>query len=119
MHKQLGFTMIELVVVMVLLGILAAVAVPKFVDLSGQAEQSAADGVAGALGSASSVNYGACKAGSTSCVHITKCDDTGPLLQGGLPSAYSLDTTAVAKDATVSCTVTKGTTTSHFSAVGT
>lgn len=37
MKKQAGFTLIELVMVIVILGILAAVAIPKFVDLSGDA----------------------------------------------------------------------------------
>ena len=39
--KQAGFTLIELVIVIVLLGILAAVAVPKFVDLSSDATTNA------------------------------------------------------------------------------
>ncbi len=43
--KQMGFTLIEIVMVLVLLGILAAVAVPKYFDLRAQAEQKAAQAI--------------------------------------------------------------------------
>ncbi|MGI2258402.1 type II secretion system protein [Shewanella sp. GXUN23E] len=55
MKKQNGFTLIELVVVIIILGILAVVAAPKFINLSDDAELSAAQGTAGALKSAVSM----------------------------------------------------------------
>ncbi|WP_406547754.1 type II secretion system protein [Succinimonas sp.] len=57
MRKQNGFTLIELVVVIVILGILAATAAPKFMDLQKDARISAANGLAGAIKSSISMTY--------------------------------------------------------------
>jgi len=49
-HNNEAFTLIELVMVILLIGILAAVVLPKFVNLTGQANKAASQGVVGSIG---------------------------------------------------------------------
>jgi MSHA pilin protein MshA len=134
-HK--GFTLIELIITIVIIGVLAAVAIPKFLDLSNDAEKGVAAGVAAALASGTSVNYGRSKVpGAVMCTGFAPIAPAGcvaPLadctavdnykaLLADIPTGYSVSGGASALPstgvATAGCSITKGAISVPFNAYG-
>ena len=119
--QQSGFTLIELIMVIVVLGALAVSAIPRYVDLQQEADQAAVDGVAGALAAGAAINYAACVAGDGDCMDSTTaattgeladCEDTPLTIAGGAVGVPATGYTVAAapftgaKGTTETCTVT-------------
>ena len=88
-----GFTALELIAAILILGVLSAIALPRFIDLTDEALDGSVQGVAGSLSSGSAINYGAFAVNSAE-VGVQRlntanvCTQTalGPLLSSGSES---------------------------------
>ena len=77
MRDQRGFTLIEIVMVIVLLGVLAAIAIPKYVSLKRDAQEATADGIVAAVSSAAAIGYAKKSiAGTATYPDMTELDTT-------------------------------------------
>ncbi len=116
-----GFTMIEVVMIIVILGIIAAVAIPRFFNPVGDAQKETLKNIASSLDSASAKNHSKCTNTDkldkiNKCIKITKCSDitaimTPRLILGptgaAIESTYNLliDTRVEANGTEATCTL--------------
>jgi MSHA pilin protein MshA len=101
--------LIELVIVIVILGILAAIALPKFVDLAADAKVSAAKAGLGAIRAVIALKYSANIAGHTDAQTNTGTIEATDFFDGKLPVNQAIGTGATAiniTSATIAGTVT-------------
>ena len=87
MRNQRGFTLIELVIIIVILGILAAVAIPKYQDLSGEAREASARSSLGSMRSAITIFYAnqAVQTGSATWPSLSDIRTPGTVMAQSIP----------------------------------
>lgn len=97
-NKMRGFTLIELVIVMVILGLLAAVVVPRYVNLAGDARAAKINGAAGSARSAAAIVHGAALARSLGNGAATvSMEGTNVTIVNGYPTADAAGIIAAAQ----------------------
>jgi prepilin-type N-terminal cleavage/methylation domain-containing protein len=105
-NEQNGFTLVELVIAVALVGVLSIVALPKIMGVSTDARQASVEAAAAVLSGISTNNYIARSADITKGLTSINCGSLVTLMAGGVMDAdFALDdsTVTVAADATVDC----------------
>lgn len=107
LRNESGFTLIELIMIIVIVAILAAVAIPKYADLTDKAVEGTGKGITGALRAAAAINYANCILRGTATTSINAASVVAQLEPGSGVSASGTDQfTAVINGKTYTWTFT-------------
>jgi MSHA pilin protein MshA len=89
-NKQAGFTLIELIMVIVILGVLSAFALPRFADLGGDARAASINGAGGSMKAASNIAHAAQLAGGIAVGGSVTLEGTVITMANGYPTVVGI-----------------------------
>lgn len=103
--SQLGYTFIELIIVVLIIMMLAANSVPRYIKLTHETRHAALAGLASSLSSVSTMNYVASKGQFGSRFKVSNCIDVLQGMEHKLPRKYKVIPQSIPAGKTVGCTL--------------